>query len=508
MYSDPDNNKMYSDPVNNKMYSDPVISVVHLAPMQVGGIDRHVRDIVATVRRGQAIWHVSAALDVLELSGEPRFIPLAPSRGKQPAAQALLRFLRDAGVGLVHVHSVDTETRARLAWLRERLDLPYLVTLHDVSFLDARAFERAGIPEPDAQWIAALGPVIEGAAAVIAPSECIRALAAGAFPRARLTVVANGIAADAASRPALAPRAEFTAHAPKQVVAVAGAIGPHKGADLVEALPALLEASDIGIVVIGYTDRRLTAGWVVPGRLYVHGPYEEDELVSWLRGYRAQVALFPNQLPEGFGYALSQCWAAQVPALVAPDGALAERVGAHGGGWLLPAGFDAPAVAARLRALLGPEGTAELKRVHSALQHPSPLRIPTLAAMASDLETLYARFAVPGAAGAAAPDARALESLVAANLEGMAFRRELVKLAEELDELRGQFAGRERDNGAWIAKLQGDIDALNAELAREVEERRRLGGEVVQLGIHKQAFDLLPEFVRRILLKRVLDAIR
>jgi glycosyltransferase involved in cell wall biosynthesis len=488
------------------MYPEPAFSVLHLAPMQVGGIDRHVRDIVAAAGRRQAIWHVSATLDVLELSGEPRFIPLPPTLAAKPGAAALAAFFRDAAVGIVHAHSLDAATRERLAWLRDTLRLPYLVTLHDVSFLDPLAFDRAGLPEADAKWVAELRPVVAGAAQVIAPSEFIRALAARAFPEARLAVVPNGLAPEAAQRPALAPRAEFTARAPKHVVAVAGAIGPHKGSELVESLPALLEGSDIGIVVIGYTDRRLGAGWVVPGRLYVHGPYEEDELVSWLRGYRAEIALFPNQVPESFSYSLSQAWAAGVPALVAPLGALAERVTAHGGGWLLASGFDAPVVAARLRELFSPGGEAEVKRVKSALQPDDPSRIPTLAAMARDLDILYARFAAPAAEGKAAPDARALEALVAANLDGMAFRRELVKLAEEVAELRAHVAQREKDNGEWIAKLQGDVEGLNRELAREVEERRRLGEENAQFLASKRAFELLPEFVRSFLLKRVRDA--
>jgi hypothetical protein len=44
------------------------------------------------------------------------------------------------------------------------------------------------------------------------------------------------------------------------------------------------------------------------------------------------------------------------------------------------------------------------------------------------------------------------------------------------------------------------------ELAREVEARRALGQEIVQLRIHKEAFDLLPEFVRKLLLKKIVDA--
>ena len=145
-------------------------------------------------------------------------------------------------------------------------------------------------------------------------------------------------------------------------------------------------------------------------------------------------------------------------------------------------------------------------KIKSALQSNDPSRIPTLPDMARDLDTLYARFSTPAADGTTTPDAKALEALVAANLDGMAFRRELVRLAEELAALRTHSEQREKDNGAWIAKLQSDIDAVNREIAKEVEERRRLGGEIVQLNIHKQAFDLLPEVVRKLLLKRILNA--
>lgn len=45
---------------------------------------------------------------------------------------------------------------------------------------------------------------------------------------------------------------------------------------------------------------------------------------------------------------------------------------------------------------------------------------------------------------------------------------------------------------------------LQADVTRKVEANRELGQENVQLGIHKAAFDLLPEIVRKLLLKKVL----
>ena len=143
--------------------------------------------------------------------------------------------------------------------------------------------------------------------------------------------------------------AEFTAQAPRHIVAVVGAIGPHKGSGVLEALATALHGTDIGIVVIGYTDTQLARGWLVPGRLYVHGPYLDTALAGWLAAYGAEVVLFPNRLPESFSYTLSEVWASGLPVIVPDAGALGERVARHGGGWRLPAGFDGAEAARFLR---------------------------------------------------------------------------------------------------------------------------------------------------------------
>jgi hypothetical protein len=127
--------------------------------------------------------------------------------------------------------------------------------------------------------------------------------------------------------------------------------------------------------------------------------------------------------------------------------------------------------------------------------------------MSRDVEALYARFGLPSpdsADPAVAPDA--LVPLLAANLDGFAFRKELVKLTGELGEATRQLAESrlwseklERDGAAWAAKLEGDI----TELKREIE---RLGAENRVLADHKAALDLLPQGIQRYLLRRALRA--
>jgi hypothetical protein len=75
-----------------------------------------------------------------------------------------------------------------------------------------------------------------------------------------------------------------------------------------------------------------------------------------------------------------------------------------------------------------------------------------------------------------------------------------------LDGERGRTAQFEAESREWMAKLQADVDALKHELESEVAMRRSLGEANAQLQIHKDAFDLLPGLLRKILLKKILDA--
>jgi hypothetical protein len=326
-----------------------------------------------------------------------------------------------------------------------------------------------------------------------------------------VTVVPNGSPARDSDARALEPRKEFAARRPRHVAAILGAIGPHKGSELLDELARLLEGSDIAIVVIGYLDRQIVPGWR-GDHLFVHGAYRGEEAAPLLAAYGAELVLFPNPIAESFSYALSEAWSAGLPALVPPEGALAERVSRHGAGWLLPEGYVVRTIASVLQRLLGPEGCGELARVKSLLEIPDAERVPVLEAMTQPLDALYERFGIDPAARLDATAPR-VQELIAKNLDSALFRAELVRLAEELARLRtvpeeermraAKFAEEARQ---WMAKLEADVANLQSEVASEVEARRALGQENVQLRIHKDAFDLLPEIFRKLLLKKILNA--
>jgi hypothetical protein len=337
---------------------------------------------------------------------------------------------------------------------------------------------------------------------VIAPSAFILDIALLCSPGIRATIIPPGVRVGPGGEvPGTPP--DFAAQAPRHVVGVVGAVGPHKGSGVLEALAAALVGSEIGIVVIGYTDTHLTRGWLVPGALYVHGAYQDGSLNGWLAAYRVETVLFPNRLPESFSYTLSEVWAAGLPVVVPDQGALGERVGRYGGGWLLPAGFDSDDAAALLVWLAAAEGAAERTRVKSRIAPGDALRVPTLDAMSRDTDALYEHF---GLAPADAPDdARAVEALaplLAANLDGFAFRKELVNLAGEVERARAHLAEAQRWNEelqrnstAWATKLEADIAALKQEVDR-------LFAETQDLARYKAFWDRFPKFIRTYLFER------
>ena len=476
----------------------PACAVLHVTSIPGGGVDRHVRDIAGAGLRPHYTWHAAEGVDVIERPDAPRYLPVAADAALPRAAD----FLRARGVGLVHLHSVSRPARARAATLASALDVRTIVTLHDVLFLGPARFELPVEADPDPAWLREVIPTLRAASSVIAPSKYIAELAR-THCGIEASVVPNGIEA-AAVEASASPRPAFAAASGKRVVAVLGALGPHKGSRMVEALSRRLAGSDTVLVVIGYTDAQAWPGWF-DDALFIHGPYEDTHVGALLHAYGADLVLFPNAVPESFSYALSEAWAAGVPVLVPPDGALGERVREHGGGWLLPAGFGDAQIVEKLRFLASDPGLAEHARVKSSLDGTDPDRLPRLEAMNAALDAFYRRFGID-ASTPPDPLAAPAQSLLAAQLDSRLFRRELVVLAEALGRTReGPDAERraarkfESEARAWIAKLETDVAVLQSQLREEVARRERAERMPLRAALRTRVAALVPAGVRRAL---------
>ena len=451
--------------------------VVHITAAEGGGADRYIRDLAASTAATHWIWHAGAGI-VEDVAGG-RFHPAGDEGTMQ-------RWRAEAGIGLAHLHGVGEHCRRALASLQaggHGNALPYLVTLHDVAFVWPDAFGAGALTAADPQWINRLRPLFEQASAVVAPSAFITELLSAHYRLDSVRIEPGlrtpGGAADVRhTAQRLLPPPDFPRRPGARVVAVIGALGPHKGSLLLEAIAAGLASRCAQLIVIGYTDTQLERGMDATGGYYVHGPYEDAELPALLAAYGVDAALFPNRLPESFSYTLSEVWAAGLPVIVPHAGALGERVGRLGGGWLLPAGFAAEAASALIERLATAAGTAEWAQVKSAIDPDDPVRVPRLSAMAEAFTALYARFAQRAEPAEAQT---ALTPLVAANLDGFAFRRELVHLAEECAELR-----------AWTGKLEADIAALKAAIDDLQQHNRELADV-------RAAFEVLPATAQKAL---------
>ena len=109
----------------------------------------------------------------------------------------------------------------------------------------------------------------------------------------------------------------------------------------------------IEFVVVGHTqdDHALFA----TGRVFVTGPYREEEAVELVAAQGAQLAFFPSLCPETWCYSLSLAWRAGLDAAAFDLGAVAERIRDAGRGHLLPPGLPAAAINEKLIGFLTAE---------------------------------------------------------------------------------------------------------------------------------------------------------
>jgi GT2 family glycosyltransferase/glycosyltransferase involved in cell wall biosynthesis len=161
--------------------------------------------------------------------------------------------------------------------------------------------------------------IMEGARTVIVPSNDVRTRLARYFPALPITVMGWENPIVRAPRPLPAP--------PERVrVALIGAISVPKGQEiLLQCVQDAIERDlDLDFVVIGFTsdDEALLA----TGRVFITGPYSDNEIGLLLGREQPHVAFFPSIVPETWSYALSHVLTWGLPVVAFDLGAIAERL--------------------------------------------------------------------------------------------------------------------------------------------------------------------------------------
>lgn len=342
----------------------PAAGVLHVIHHHGGGTETHVRALISASRDRWRHYLVIAVGDRCQLEDHAVSGAAITYEFTREAGESWADFFRGLcasfAVGLVHLHNISGSHEGLQQALPEA-GVPYGYTAHDLSFAcptitfltpeglycggrtDAQTCARCLAAQPAfaqvdiVDWRERHARLLDAAAFVIAPSQWAAGMVSRYFPACKPTIIAHGVQELTAARASATPVAVLMPDDHWQTVAVLGAIGPDKGARRLERLVALARERGLPLrfVLIGYLDRTLGPWQSDDTRLVVHGRYAPGDLPRLLAHYRAGIVLFPSAGPETFSYTLSEAWLAGLPVLVPPIGALAERVAAHGAGWIM-----------------------------------------------------------------------------------------------------------------------------------------------------------------------------
>lgn len=166
------------------------------------------------------------------------------------------------------------------------------------------------------------------------------------LPRARALVFPSAFLRDAYGagghviEPGIVPA---NAKAAGERIAFVGSVKPGKGGALI---PPIMREAPADYRVFGGGDVELLRA--IPHRA-IHGYYRAGTLPRLLARHRVGLAVIPSIVPESFSLTLSECWSAGVPVVAFDHGAIAERIRAHGGGFLVPLADGVAGIAAAIR---------------------------------------------------------------------------------------------------------------------------------------------------------------
>ena len=259
-----------------------------------------------------------------ERAPEPRRSPFSNLVFRLPdELPILLRLLRAERPAIAEAHHFLGHHPA--VWqLVTSLGVPYRVHVHDYTWLCPRVAlvdgrnRYCGEPAPAScdYCVADHGRFITED---ISTAE-LRARSLGFLRRARRVVTPSGDAAKRIARhffgiaPHVSPFEDDAAlppnthHHGSRIVCVPGAIGIHKGFEVLLACArdAAARSLDLSFVVVGVTidDSRL----MQTNKVFVTGRYAPEEAVSLIKAQRAALGFLPLIAPETWCFALTELW--------------------------------------------------------------------------------------------------------------------------------------------------------------------------------------------------------
>ena len=346
-------------------------SMVFVSHALSGGIVTHIEHMERRLAEdGVAVVHLRVGVTdrwSVEISCGADDAPFCPNL--RPTSFLQLRpliaeFLDWLAPMAIHVHSLvgfDWGATTSLLDLVKTSGRSYYFTLHDYSVVCHRNDlvltngRYCGLPDVetcrtcvagDRSYPEALDPLVrrrtfasflEGARSVFAPSQDVATRLRGVGASYEIVVRPHEetrchVSERIGSRSS--PRA--ATYDEPLVVAVVGAIGAHKGSQILLDLARDAKARDLPLRyhIIGHsdlTDEMIAAGVTESGRYA-----DEDEAAALIADLRPDCIFLPSIWPETFCYALSLAFRLGIPPVVFDLGAQRDRVATTGFGFILP----------------------------------------------------------------------------------------------------------------------------------------------------------------------------
>lgn len=284
--------------------------------------------------------------------------------------QVVRKLLLRYGIDLLHIRHLAWHGLGLIDVARD-LGIPTVMSFHDyycvcpsVHLLDDDAvFHPRGVaahapnplwhhdptalsmaPERLAHWQRRMQHALAGASAFVTTSPTARRLICEALPEVAARADDFHIIPHGRDFERFLPgRAPTRTNSGRRLrVLLPGNLSTHKGVELVRACKALDSDDRIELHVLGSCPPEL-ADLVV-----AHGNYPREDFLDRVEAIAPDLAGILSVWPETYCHTLTECWAAGLPAVGVDIGAVGERIGEYGGGWLL----DFPADPKTLHRLL------------------------------------------------------------------------------------------------------------------------------------------------------------
>lgn len=316
----------------------------------IGGVERHMNELVE-ILEGKAEFLVLGpeGKNAVCIRWESSMKEILGQYSIPEDFDQLIGFLKQLDLKRIHIHHT-MDLHPKLWQLAKELGVPLDYTLHDyyplvgnpkmvdsrnqwVSNIDDRyqkCLAKSKLPMEPGAFVQTQLDILKSSERIIAPSDFTAQLYREHAPELNVLTVRHSDLKHPTS-PAHWPvirKPQITNFR----ILVLGALGPEKGADLLEKVAriSVQKALPIEYHLLGYAYRWLDES------VLTYGEYQEDDLLDLIQAVDPHLIWFPAQWPETYCYTLSASLLSERP-IVAPNiGAFPERLVGREWTWIEP----------------------------------------------------------------------------------------------------------------------------------------------------------------------------